>query len=78
LPGPGQYEQQDRTSVSPNFKIGNASRNVEAFSNPVGPGAYDNVAKIGSSGPKYSMGNKTVQKFRDDSPGPGTYEPLLD
>lgn len=24
------------------------------------------------------MANKTLQKFRDDSPGPGTYEPLLD
>ena len=24
------------------------------------------------------MGNKTVQILRDDSPGPGAYEPLLD
>jgi Sperm-tail PG-rich repeat len=60
LPGPGQYDYQDRSSVSPSFKIGNASRNVEVYSNPVGPGAYDNASKIGSAGPKYSMGNKTV------------------
>lgn len=77
MPGPGQYDQ-DRASVSPSFKIGNAPRNVEPYSNPVGPGAYDNTTKIGSSGPKYSMGNKTLQKIRDDSPGPGAYEPLLD
>lgn len=59
LPGPGQYDQ-DHASVSPSYKIGKASRNVEVYSNPVGPGAYDQGTKIGSGGPKYSMANKTL------------------
>ena len=50
-----------------------ASRTINVDSNPVGPGAYDQHSKIGTGGPKYSLGNKTPQKFRDDSPGPGAY-----
>ena len=58
--------------------MGKASRNVEVYSNPVGPGTYDLPTKIGTAGPKYSLGNKTYQKIRDDSPGPGAYDPILD
>lgn len=79
MPGPGHYDQDlDITRFnSPGQKIGNASRSMNVSTNPVGPGAYDQHSKIGTDGPKYSIGNKTMQKMRDDSPGPGAYEPLL-
>ena len=45
----------------------------------VGPGLYDHrYLNIGTEGPKFSIGVKTESKMRNDSPGPGTYEPSIE
>ncbi len=77
VPGPGTYEE--RLSQSPVFKMGTAPRSKEMGSELVGPGMYENNhKKIGTEGPKFSLGVKTQAKNNNESPGPGAYEPILE
>jgi hypothetical protein len=81
VPGPGSYDVKDPRSKSPGFRMSKGQRinDTSASKNSVGPGMYDQSHKrVGTEGPKFSMGVKTESKNRNDSPGPGAYEPSIE
>lgn len=75
IPGPGTYQLP--LSISPTVKIVRGEQRFKdlAPSDKTGPGLYDiKQKKIGTDGPKFSLGGKTFQKRSDESPGPGQYD----
>ena len=81
MPGPGSYDINDPHSKSPGFRMskGQRSNDLSASRNTVGPGMYDQThMNVGTEGPKFSMGVKASAKNRNDSPGPGAYDPSLE
>eukprot|EP00933_Yihiella_yeosuensis_P006603 TRINITY_DN111331_c0_g1_i1.p1 TRINITY_DN111331_c0_g1~~TRINITY_DN111331_c0_g1_i1.p1 ORF type:complete len:252 (-),score=20.95 TRINITY_DN111331_c0_g1_i1:142-897(-) len=76
-PGPGEYNPQNtKHRNSSQYGFGTAMRqNIKSPSqvtNP-GPGSYENSAKMGYEGPKYTAGSRRAGQRPPDVPGPGSY-----
>lgn len=78
-PGPGAYDAKTYLTKDkqPNVLFsGGKNRssmvNKEESEKP-GPGKYDINAK--KTGPSFTFGNKVSQKYKEDIPGPGNYNP---
>ncbi|CBZ52037.1 hypothetical protein NCLIV_018270 [Neospora caninum Liverpool] len=76
-PGPGAYSPRYLGDSSPQWGIGTQSRSraggVSKLDVP-GPGTYTLPSRLQES-PQYSMGSRGEQKRKDNSPGPGAYNP---
>jgi hypothetical protein len=69
---------QDGGNTSLTFSIGSGKRGElsQVIGTP-GPGSYNQPGKIGE-GPKYGMRPKTAVNRKEDVPGPGQYNALIE
>lgn len=78
LPGPGQYQPQDRPrSAGPVYKFGSSARGKHTNCGTPGPGSYaPNVAVTRNEPPKYYITprrEKALTREYGAAPGPGAY-----
>ena len=77
LPGPGQYDNENRRTFIPGAGLGKSPRRHKKTNTGVapGPGSYT-VEKFSdqNNGPRFGFGtDKKNKKFKARSPGPGQY-----
>jgi len=76
LPGPGSYEDHHSNvrSSNPAHRISPSGKKGLDYSKDqtLGPGFYD--VKSGPGGPSYTIGERSPDRNRNDSPGPGAYD----
>ena len=76
VPGPGNYAV--KTSKATSFSFGKSNRQpINRPSTGAPPGSYE-IPDKGKEGPSYSLSKRTKEIDKRLSPGPGTYEPVVE
>jgi hypothetical protein len=77
VPAPGSYNPEDSlTRPVSHQRTFSMSKRTEKTAEPEGgPGTYDHQTNFGSDSKQITIGEKRLEKVRNDVPAPGNYNP---